>query len=176
MVFTETKLPGVFILDLELKQDERGFFARAWCQEEFEAHGLNTKLVQMNVGFSTRQGTLRGLHFQRDPWAEAKLVRCTMGAIFDVVVDLRPGSPTSRQWFGIELSQANRRMLYSPEGFAHGYQALTDNAEMYYLTTQFFAPDYATGVRYDDPAFGIVWPTNVTVISPKDRSWADYTR
>jgi dTDP-4-dehydrorhamnose 3,5-epimerase len=174
MIFTKTELSGVFIIDLERKVDERGFFARAWCQEEFEAHGLNTNLVQMNVGFSARKGTVRGLHFQRSPWAETKLVRCTLGAIFDVVVDLRPGSPTHRKWLAIALTQENRRMLYSPEGFAHGYQALSDDAEMYYQTTRFYAGDYATGIRYDDPAFGIVWPTEVTVISPNDRSWPDY--
>lgn len=175
MIFTETKLPGAFIIDLDRKVDERGFFARVWCQEEFAAHGLSTKLVQMNVGFSKRQGTLRGLHFQRPPRAEAKLMRCTRGAIYDVIVDLRPASPTHQHWVGVELTQDNGRMLYAPEGFAHGYQTLTDEAEMYYQTTQFFAPDFATGVRFDDPAFGIRWPAEVTVISSSDRNWPDYS-
>jgi dTDP-4-dehydrorhamnose 3,5-epimerase len=174
MIFTETKLKGAYIIDIKRIEDQRGFFGRAWCQEEFEAHNLNPHAVQMNVGFSIKKGTLRGMHFQKAPWEEAKLARCTLGAIYDVIIDLRPDSPTHKQWLGVELSADNHRMLYIPEGCAHGYQTLTDNAEMYYLTTQFYAAEFAAGVRYNDPAFGIVWPIPVEVISEKDEIWPDY--
>ena len=174
MIFAETTLADAYIIDLVKIEDKRGFFARAWCQREFEAHGLSPNMVQMNVGFSYKRGTLRGMHYQKVPWAEAKLVRCTMGAIYDVVVDLRPDSPSYKQWIGVELTCDNRRMLYVPEGFAHGYQALTDESEMYYQTTQFYAPEFASGVRYNDPTFQILWPLEVTAISETDKTWRDY--
>jgi len=171
MLFTETAIKGVYLIGLERKEDHRGFFARAWCQQELEAHGLNPSLVQVNVGFSLKKGTLRGMHFQRHPHQEAKLVRCTMGQIFDVAVDLRPDSPTYRQWVGAELTADNRTMLYVPEGCAHGYQTLQDDAEVVYQTSHFFAATHATGVRFDDPSFGIVWPLAVEVISEMDKVW-----
>lgn len=175
MKFTATKIHGAYIIDLERKEDERGFFARAWCRREFEEHGLNPSAAQINVGFSDVKGTVRGLHYQVAPYEEVKVSRCTMGAIYDVIVDLRPGSPTHRQWVAVELTLDNRRMLYIPEGCAHGYQTLTDNTEMNYLTSQDFAPGHARGVRYNDPAFRIEWPLSVRKISDADRSWPDYT-
>lgn len=174
MIFTETKLKGAYIIDVKRIEDQRGFFGRSWCQAEFQTHALNPEFVQANVGFSLKRGTLRGLHYQKAPKAEAKFVRCTMGAIYDVIVDLRPDSPTHKQWIGAELTQENRRMLYVPEGFAHGYQTLTDQAEMYYQTSQFYAPELAVGVRYDDVAFNISWPLPVEVISEGDKKWPDY--
>ncbi len=174
MIFSETKLQGAYIIDIEPKVDHRGFFARSWCQHEFEAHGLNPNVVQINVGFSSRRGTLRGLHYQNDPWSEVKLVRCTRGVIFDVIIDLRVDSPTHRQWLGVELNQDNHRMLYVPEGFAQGYITLADNTEISYQTTQFFSREHATGVRYDDPSFAIDWPIMAHVISEQDLNWPDY--
>jgi dTDP-4-dehydrorhamnose 3,5-epimerase len=174
MIFTETRLKGAYSVDIERREDQRGFFARGWCAEEFEAHDLNPRMVQSNIGFSIKKGTLRGMHYQVQPEAEAKLVRCTTGAIYDVIVDLRPDSPTHKQWIGVELTADNRRMLYIPEGFAHGYQTLADDTEMYYQTSQFYAPASARGVRYDDPAFGIVWPLQVALISNADQAWPGY--
>lgn len=175
MNFTETALKGAYIVDLKQIDDDRGFFARGWCQDEFNAQGLNSKFVQLNIGFSLRRGTLRGMHFQKAPKAEAKLVRCTRGAVFDVIIDLRRDSPTHGQWLGVKLSEKNRQMLYSPEGFAHGYQTLVDGSEVYYQTSEFYAPELATGVRFDDPAFGIEWPLPVDRISDQDRNWAAYS-
>lgn len=174
MNFTETKLKDAFIIEIKRIEDERGFFARGWCQDEFKAHNLNPSIVQLNIGFSNKRGTLRGMHFQKAPWEEAKLVRCTKGAIYDVIIDLRRDSPTHRQWIGVELTEENRRMLYAPEGFAHGYQTLTDNTEIYYQTTQFYAPEFAIGVRFDDPAFNVMWPVPIEVISDQDRNWSIY--
>ena len=174
VIFTETKLKGAYLIDLERREDQRGFFARSWCRKEFEAHGLNLQQVQVNVGFSVKKGTLRGMHYQTVPFREVKVVRCTMGAVYDVIVDLRTDSPTHKQWIGAELDSGNHRMIYIPEGFAHGYQTLADNTEIYYQTSQFYAPEYARGSRYDDPAFGIEWPIPVTIISDADRSWPDY--
>jgi dTDP-4-dehydrorhamnose 3,5-epimerase len=174
MEFTETRLKGAFLVRLKRIEDHRGFFARGWCREEFGSQGLNADMVQLNVGFSHKRGTLRGLHYQESPHAEAKFVRCTRGAIFDVIVDLRPDSPTRAQWLGVELTQDNGVMLYAPEGFAHGYQTLTDHADMYYMTTATFARDAAKGVRYNDPAFGIQWPLPIAVISEPDQKWPDY--
>lgn len=176
MTFEETELKGAFVVGLKKIEDDRGFFARAWCQKEFADAGLDPNLVQINLAVSKKAGTLRGMHFQEAPHAEAKLVRCTRGRIFDVMVDLRPESPTHRKWFGLELSAENHRMLYVPEGFAHGYETLTDDAEMLYQTSKFFASTSARGVRYDDPAFAIAWPLPVAVISDADRKWPDYTR
>ena len=176
MNFTKTKLPGAFLVEMKQISDERGFFARGFCQEEFRQHGLNPSMVQLNVAASYKKGTLRGLHFQDPPHAEAKFVRCTRGALYDVIVDLRPGSPTRGQWFGAELSAGNPLMLYVPEGFAHGYETLVDDTDMYYMTSAFYAPAHARGVRYDDPAFGIEWPLPVTVVSTADTSWPDFAR
>jgi dTDP-4-dehydrorhamnose 3,5-epimerase len=173
--FTATALAGVFIIDLKKIADDRGFFARAWCRDTFAQQGLNPSQTQLNVGFSHKKGTLRGLHFQKAPHAEAKTVRCTRGAVFDVAVDLREGSRTRGQWVGVELTADNHRQLYIPEGFAHGYQTLVDSSEIEYFTTHVYAAAAASGVRYDDPAFGISWPLPVTVISDADRKWADFT-
>ncbi len=175
MIFKETKLQGVFIIEIEKRQDERGFFARAWCKKEFEAHGLNVHLVQANLAFSQKKGTLRGMHYQMSPYEEAKLVRCIKGAIFDVAIDLRSDSPTYKSWVGVELTDDNHKMLYTPENFAHGYQTLTDNAEVFYQVSQFYSPESERGVRWDDQAFGIKWPeTDDVVISEKDKNWPDY--
>ena len=169
-----TELYGVYIVDIERRSDQRGFFGRAWCQREFEESGLNPRFVQANVGFSHMKGTLRGMHYQRFPNEEVKFVRCTMGAVFDVVIDLRRDSPTFLKWVGAELTAENRRMLYAPEGCAHGYQTLADNTELYYQTSQFYAPESATGVRYNDATFGISWPLAVSVISDADRTWPGF--
>lgn len=174
MLFSETMLKGAFLINLEKREDHRGFFARVWCKDEFAAHGLNPNLAQSNVGFSKRKGTLRGMHFQLQPYAECKLIRCTMGRVLDVVVDLRPSSSTHKQWFSTELSADNRTMLYVPEGVAHGYLTLEDNTELMYQSTQVYAPKHATGVCYDDPAFQIMWPAAILVISDPDRSWPVY--
>lgn len=175
MIFTPLELDGAFVVDLELREDARGFFARTWCREEFEAHGLSPAVVQCNLSFNHRRGTLRGMHFQHPPHAEAKLIRCTRGAIFDVIVDLRPHSETHARWRGVELSADNRRALYVPEGFAHGYQTLVDATETLYQVSRAFAPGAEDGVRWDDPAFQIDWPPVETLtISEKDSVWPDY--
>ena len=175
MRFTETPLPRVYLIDVEYAEDERGWFARGWCRKEFEAHGLNAAFVQCNLSFTRRRHTIRGLHYQVAPNSEAKLVRCTRGAMYDVVVDLRPGSPTYKQWFGVELSDSNRRMLYVSEGCAHGFQTLVDDTEVFYPVTGFYAPESERGVRWDDPAFGIVWPAAPhRIVSAKDRRWPDH--
>jgi len=174
MIFKETKLKGAFVVEIEKLEDGRGFFARSWCETEFAEHGLNPRLVQCNISFNERQGTLRGIHYQAVPYEEAKLVRCTRGAIFDVIIDLRLDSPTLAQWIGIELTAENHRMLYIPEGFAHGFQTLKDNTELTYHVSRFYMPKAEQGVRYNDPAFGIKWPMEVRVISEKDKAWSDY--
>jgi dTDP-4-dehydrorhamnose 3,5-epimerase len=171
MTFEETEIEGVWVVGIEPIEDERGFFARTWCAQEFEANGLHADFVQENVGYSVRAGTLRGLHYQREPHSEAKLVRCTSGSVWDVAVDLRPGSPTRHRWFGVELTAEARNMLYVPKGCAHGYLALTDGSEIRYLTSSFYAPEAAFGARFDDPAFAIDWPAPVTVLSEQDRAW-----
>lgn len=171
MLLRETPLAGAFVIDVELKPDQRGFFARSFCRAEFEARGLKGAVAQCNISYNHRRGTVRGLHYQVAPAAEVKLVRCTRGAIYDVIVDLRPGSPTYMRYFGVELSAHNRRALYVPEMFAHGYQALTDGAEATYQVSEAYAPGCERGLRYDDPAVGIVWPVPVTVISEKDAAW-----
>jgi len=174
MIFTATPLGGAYVIDLERVRDERGFFARSWCQEEFQAHGLNPRVVQCNVSFSPAAGTLRGMHYQVEPFAEAKLVRCTMGAIHDVIVDMHSDSPTYMGHFGITLTSENRRMLYVPEGFAHGFVTLSDNTEVFYQMSEFYAPDYARGFRWNDPAFGIEWPIVIGVASDRDRNYPDF--
>ncbi len=175
MIFVETKLPGAFIVDLEPREDSRGFFARAWCEREFEEHGLETRLVQCNLSFNHSEGTVRGMHFQLPPHEEAKLIRCTRGAIYDVLVDLRPDSPAYMDWIGVELTAENRRTVYAPVGVAHGYQTLADETETFYQVSEFYAPGAEGGVRWNDPAFGIEWPLPVRVISEKDASWPDYS-
>jgi dTDP-4-dehydrorhamnose 3,5-epimerase len=174
MRFTETKLQGAFILDLETRTDDRGFFARSFCQKEFEQHGLRPLVAQCNCSYNLRKGTLRGMHYQLPPAAETKLVRCTRGAVFDVIVDLRPESPTYLEWVGAHLTEGNRRQLYVPEMFAHGFLTLTDGAEVVYQVGEFYTPGYERGIRYDDPALDIRWPIPVEVISPKDESWPAY--
>jgi dTDP-4-dehydrorhamnose 3,5-epimerase len=229
MLFTETKLKGAFIIDLQKLEDERGFFARSWCQREFEAHGLNPQLVQCNISFSLKKGTLRGMHYQAKPFEEAKLVRCVRGSIYDVIIDIRPDSPTYCQWIAVELSSprfhlpspisllptqglgsaadcspltahssevtahslqltahtsevtagrspltAYYKMVYVPEGFAHGFLTLEDNTEVFYQMSEFFAPEYARGFRWNDPAFGIRWPLEPQVISERDRTYPDF--
>ena len=175
MLFRETRLRDAFIIEIERREDERGFFARAWCEKEFENHGLITRFVQCDISFNKRKGTLRGMHYQVAPYEEAKLVRCTRGAIYDVIIDLRPLSPTYKQWVGVELTADNYKMLYVPESFAHGYQTLEDDTEVFYQVSQFYCPECEGGVRHDDPAFGIRWPLDVQMISNKDRNWPDYS-
>lgn len=175
MIFEETKLKGAFIIRLERMSDARGFFARAWCRKEFETHGLNTLPVQSNIAFNLMKGTLRGMHYQISPNEETKLVRCTRGAIYDVIIDIRPDSSTYMQWIAAELSMDNHTMLYVPEGFAHGYQTLTDSSEIFYQVSQFHAPGSECGIRWDDPAFDIEWPiASERIISEKDRKWPDF--
>ncbi len=171
MKFIETKLKGSFIIDLELIQDNRGFFARTFCSQEFEAQGLKPLIVQSNISFNYQKGTLRGLHYQIQPATEAKLIRCTRGAIYDVMVDMRSQSPTFLQYVGVELTAQNHRALYVPDLFAHGYQSLTDETEVIYQVSEFYAPEYEKGIRYNDPMLSIEWPLPVTEISVKDQSW-----
>ena len=168
MIFTETKLRGVYVIAPELIEDERGFFARLWTPEEFEERGLNPRLVQSNISYNRRQGTLRGMHFQVRPHEEAKLVRCTRGSLYDVALDIRPDSPTYLQWEAVELTEENRLMFYLPEGFAHGYQTLEDDTEVFYQMSELYHPESARGLRWDDPKLGIRWPLPVSVISQRD--------
>ena len=174
MIFTETKLKGAFVVDIEKQKDVRGFFARTLCQSEFQECGLNTRIVQCNISFNRKRGTLRGMHYQVKPHEEAKLVSCINGAIFDVIIDLRPDSVTFRQWFNTELRAENYTMLYVPEGFAHGFQTLENNTTVYYQMFEFYHPESARGVRWNDPAFGITWPLQPSIISKKDQSYPDF--
>lgn len=174
MIFTETKLNGAFIVEPELLKDERGFFARTWCKREFYSQGLNPNLLQCNVSFNKHRGTLRGMHYQAAPHEEAKLVRCTIGSINDVIIDLRPESPTFKAWFSVELTAENRKMIYIPEGFGHGFITLQDNTEVFYQMSEFYAPECARGIRWNDPAFGIDWPEDVKVISERDNQYPDF--
>lgn len=175
MKFIETKLAGAYIIELDLIKDTRGFFARSWCQEEFAKHGLNPNLVQCNISFNHQKSTLRGMHYQIKPHEEAKLVRCTQGKIYDVIIDLRTNSTTYKQWFGVELSAANRKMLYIPEGFAHGFQTLEDHSEVFYQMSNFYHPESARGIRWDDPEFAIKWEITDKIISDKDLSYSLWT-
>lgn len=174
MEFLKTKLPGVFEIHIEAKPDERGFFARTWCQNEFESQGLAGKLVQCSLSFNKRKGTLRGMHYQVAPHEEAKLVRCTQGVIYDVVLDLRPNSPAFKKWVGVELTADKRNMVYVPRGCAHGFLTLEDQCEVIYQMSEFQHAESARGVRWDDPAFQIKWPSAVKVISERDRNYADF--
>ncbi len=175
MIFADTTIGGVFLVELEPRRDERGFFARQWCADEFVRAGLNPAIAQINTARSLEAGTLRGLHYQLAPHAEAKLVRCTRGAVYDVAVDLRAGSPTYRQWFGTYLDDQSGRMLYIPEGCGHGYLTLAPDTDLVYQTSVPYAPSCARGIRYDDPAFNIVWPGPVKVISRQDLDWPDFS-
>ncbi|MCI0400700.1 MAG: dTDP-4-dehydrorhamnose 3,5-epimerase family protein [Gammaproteobacteria bacterium] len=174
MIFTKGEIDGAYVMQLDKRADERGFFARLWCEQELRDRGLSARIAQINAGFSPRAGTLRGLHYQLAPHAEVKIVRCARGAVYDVIVDLRPASPTYRRWIGSELTADDAGLLYVPEGCAHGYLTLVDNAELIYLTSQPYVPHAARGVRYDDPAFGFQWPEKVRIISEADRSWPDF--
>ena len=174
MNFVESKLKGVFIIEPERLEDERCFFARTWCRKEFESHGLNPNWVQCNISYNKTKGTLRGMHHQVAPHEEAKLVRCTAGAIYDVIVDIRPDSTNYRSWIAVELSAENRKMVYIPGGFSHGFLTLQDDTEVFYQMSAFYAPECARGIRWDDPAFDIRWPAEIAVISEKDRNYPDY--
>lgn len=174
MIFTETKLKGAFIIEPERLHDKRGFFARTWCQQEFAANGLNPRLVQCNISFNPKKGTLRGMHYQVFPYEEAKLIRCVRGAIYDVIIDLRPTSPTLKQHFATVLSAENYNMIYVPGGFAHGFQTLEDNTEVFYQISEFYHPESARGVRWNEPTFGIQWPIEVKLISKRDQEYEGF--
>lgn len=174
MIFHDTPIVGARLIELKRIEDHRGFFARAWCQNELRQQRLKSEVAQANVAFSLKRGTLRGLHFQTAPQTEVKVVRCTRGSLFDVIVDLRPDFPSYKRWFGVELSMDNHKMLYVPEGCAQGYITLEDNTEMQYCSSEFYHPDTASGVRFDDPEFRIAWPMAPVVISDQDRTWPDY--
>lgn len=171
MRFNPTAIPGAYLVEIERLADERGFFARSWCHDEFARHGLNARLAQCNISYNKQRGTLRGLHYQGEPFAEAKLVRCTMGAIYDVILDLRRDSSTFGRWEAFELSAANRRMLYIPEGVAHGFQTLEDDSEVFYQMSADYHPECAMGARWDDPAFAIKWPVPDPVVSARDQAF-----
>ena len=175
MIFKEAKLRGAYIIEPERLEDERGFFARVFCQEEFQAHGLHFPVVQCNISYSKKKGTLRGMHYQIAPYQEAKLVRCTRGAIYDVIIDLRPDSPTFKQWLATDLTAENERMVYIPVGFAHGFQACEDGSEIFYHMSEFYHPEAARGVRWNDPAFQISWPSvEQRIISARDKNCPDF--
>ena len=175
MLFTETKLTGAYIIDIQKLEDNRGFFARSWCQKEFEVHDLTSRLVQANVSLTERRGMIRGMHYQVAPYEEAKLIRCTKGAIYDVIIDLRPNSTTYMQWIGVELTADNYRMLFAPEGCAHGFQTMRDNTEVFYHASQFYQPSAERGVRWNDTIFGIEWPeVEYCILSTKDQNWPDF--
>ncbi len=175
MIFTETKLPGAFLIEPERFTDVRGFFAPAWTQAACAAHGITVPVAECNISYSLKRGTLRGMHFQTAPHAQAKLVRCTMGAIYDVIIDLRPALPTFKQWLGVELSARDRRMFYVPEGCAHGFQTLVDETEIVYQVSDVYAPEHAAGVRWNDPAFRIEWPLGTPILLPRDEQYPDFS-
>lgn len=174
MIFTETKLKGAFVIELEMIEDERGSFARAWCAKELAARGLEARLAQCSTSLTKKKGTLRGMHFQIAPFEESKIVRCTRGSMYDVIIDLRTGSPTLKQHIGVTLAANNGKMLYVPRGFAHGYLTLEDNIEVFYQISEFYSPNHSRGVRWNDPAFGIAWPADVQVIAKRDQSYPDF--
>jgi dTDP-4-dehydrorhamnose 3,5-epimerase len=174
MIFASTRLEDALLIDIEPKEDERGFFARTWCRQELEAQGLDAKIAQESISYNRLRGTVRGLHFQRPPHEETKIVRCARGAIFDVIVDLRPRSQSYLQWQGFELTAENRRAVYIPKGFAHGFQTLAEHSEITYQISTLYAPESAGGYRYDDAAFRITWPIAVTMISERDLGWPRY--
>ena len=174
MIFTETKIPGVYIIEPELLADDRGFFARSFCKDEFRKYGLETDIVQCNISYNKKKGTLRGMHYQAPAFEEAKIVSCTKGSIYDVVVDLRKDSPTYRQWYAEALSEDSCRMLYVPKGCAHGFQTLEDNCVVYYQMGEYYHQECARGLRWNDPTIGIIWPVPVCIISEKDQRYADF--
>lgn len=174
MRFISTPLKGAYVIEPERLEDDRGFFARTWCENEFASQGLDPHLVQCSISFNHQKGTLRGMHFQLPPFAETKLVRCTKGAIYDVIVDLRQDSESYLQWLGVELTADNRKTLYVPKGFAHGFQSLDDESEVFYQISEQYAPDHARGFRWNDPLFNIIWPEVPTVISLRDQEYEDY--
>lgn len=185
MIFTETRLKGAYIIELERLQDDRGFFARTFCRREFESYGLNPNVVQCNISSNLKKGTLRGMHYQAAPYEEAKLVSCMKGAIYDVIIDIRPDSPTYRQWVAVTLDELNSsthslinsstyKLLYIPEGFAHGFVTLMDNTEVFYQMSEFYMPEYARGIRWNDPVFEITWPFDIAAISDKDMRYPDF--
>ena len=174
MIFNGTKLKDAHIIEIEKLEDTRGFFARSWCRNEFDEHGLVSTVVQANISWNRKRGTLRGMHYQVAPYEEVKLVRCSRGSIYDVIIDLRKASPTYKQWLGVELKANDYKLLYVPGGFAHGFQTLEDDTEVVYQVSQFYTPGAEAGLRWNDPAFNIEWPLVVQVISDKDRNWPDY--
>lgn len=175
MIFTELELKGAYLVEVKKLEDERGFFGRAWCRNEFLDHGMNPDFVQLNTSFSKKKGTIRGMHYQVDPYQEVKFIRCTRGRIYDVIIDLRPDSPTFKKWVGNELTADNYRMVYVPENFAHGFVTLEDDSEVYYPVSQFYTPGAERGLRYNDPAFNIKWPVEITMVSAKDNAHNDFT-
>ena len=175
MIVKPTALAGAWAIELDRHVDERGFFARTWCAREAERHGLNSRVVQCSTSYNAKKGTLRGMHYQAAPYAEAKLVRCTRGAIYDVIVDLRPSSVTFKRYVAVTLSEDNGRAVYIPEGCAHGFQTLTDDSEVLYQMSEFYVPSHSRGVRWDDPAFGIPWPPDERTITERDRTYPDFT-
>ena len=174
MIFLETHLKDAYTVEIQRLEDDRGFFARSWCQNEFQDHGLNPRLVQCDISYNLKKGTLRGMHYQAAPYEEAKLVRCTMGSIFDVIIDLRPDLPSYKKYLGVDKPEKSRKMLYVPEGFAHGFITLSDQAEVFYQMSEFYTPSAARGIRWNDPAFHIEWPKPVQVISERDASYPDF--
>lgn len=174
MKFIETKLKGAYLIELDYIKDDRGFFARSWCQQEFKELGLDANLVQCNISFNHKRGTVRGMHYQAEPYPEAKLVRCTRGAIYDVIIDIRPESASYKQWVGVELSSENHQMLYIPHGKAHGFQTLVDDTEVFYQMSEFYNSDSARGIRWDDPSFKIEWKLPIASISERDQTYFDY--
>jgi len=174
MIFTKSKLSGAYLIDIEKLEDERGFFARSWDSKKFDEIGLNPNLAQCNISFNIQKGTVRGMHFQKPPHEEDKIVRCTKGKIFDVIIDLRKNSSTFTKWEGFELSEDNHKMLYIPKGFAHGFQTMEDNSEIFYQMSEFFIPEYSSGLRWNDPSFEIVWPLPISIISKKDLSYSNF--
>ena len=176
MIFVPTALPGAYIVEMERREDDRGFFARTWCRREFAQMGLNSELVQSNVSYSQRRGTLRGMHWQAPPHVEAKLIRCTRGAIWDAIIDLRPGSSTYTNYLGVELTAESGRALYVPEGMAHGFVTLDDDCEVSYQMSEYFEPSAARGVRWNDPAFGIAWPLSDPILHPRDAAYPDFEK
>lgn len=176
MIFSKTKLNGVFVVEPEKIEDIRGFFARSFCQKEFESKGLNPRIAQCNISYNKKKGTIRGMHYQVEPAVEEKLVRCTKGAIYDVIIDIRPDSPTFCQWISIDLNEHDYQMVYIPGGFAHGFQTLEDNCEVFYQMSEFYEPKYSMGIRWDDSAFQINWPIENPIISDKDKSYKNFNK